>query len=795
MKHDAGVVRDSIMVLQTEREQFPTAKTYLMGPTGYTIKTYNAGTYFQANELALDDIHELGRVLDAIRDPVHRMLVIRGTEKSPDSVLKRRNNPTYVECPHHWLMIDFDGVQVDGGVNVTNPEPAIRSAIERHLPDYFQGVTCVWQLSSSAGLKPAAGLKVHLWFWLSRPISNDEGKRWSRRCVPENDPSLFQRVQPHFVSDPKFVGMPDPVPQRMGLLGGERDEVPFPDDWTIGAPPPPEKIVNVTAGRLERFAKRLKRKRDNVDAENGETLLKICRGEAFADPGDREPTIYRLSLVIAEEFPSADPDATATIFAPSLAALEKMAPRDPPLTVEDVAERLRRALGAEEKPEWVEGLVCGAEGGRKSSLGNTLHVLARHPDWSGVLAWDEFAEGVTKRKLPPIRPQDAGSKQELGDWTDDDTNRCVSWLGSFAGFEPARQHVEEAVRTVAKKIMVHPVRDYLRSCEWDGVARLDLLLPHYFGTEDTAYTRKIGACWMISGVARIYQPGAQADHMLVLEGRQGSRKSTGLEALAGGAAWFADTGVEIGSKDSYQSLRRKWIYEFGELDSLKRSEVTKVKNFLSARSDYYRESYGHRNRDFPRQCIFAGSTNEENYLLDRSGNRRFWPAACIRDVDIEAIRRDRNMLWAEARVRYERGELWYIADRNLEAIAEEEQAARVAPDDWAPAVQKYLETTDTDIGQVGITTAEILEHALKLKPDQIQHWGSIRAGHVLTELGWQRRQVDTGTKDSKGRRIRLWKYFWPTVWADGVVREVPGDAKRQVRLEARAKMVAGMKPS
>jgi putative DNA primase/helicase len=237
--------------------------------------------------------------------------------------------------------------------------------------------------------------------------------------------------------------------------------------------------------------------------------------------------------------------------------------------------------------------------------------------------------------------------------------------------------------------------------------------------------------------------------MLTLEGAQGVGKSTGLEALVG-AQWFADTGLRIGDKDSLQALRGKWLYEFGELDAFKGREATAIKAFVSARSDYYRPSYARRARDFKRQIVFAGTTNEHEYLPDRTGNRRFWPVTCHR-VNVAAIRADRDQLWAEAFHLYRSGQAWHVDSAELGAVVAEQQAAREVGDDWDTLVSKWLRDPVRRPHE-GVSTADAAQGALGLRSAELTKSASIRIGNVLRRLGYDRRQVRVGDE-------RAWLYF------------------------------------
>jgi len=409
---------------------------------------------------------------------------------------------------------------------------------------------------------------------------------------------------------------------------------------------------------------------------------------------------------------------------------------------------------------WTRGLIRNQEGNPRKLVANVMHVLELHPECAGVFAYDSFKESVVLTKAPPMREQDRPSEYELGAFTETDATRISAWFQDEIGIDATREMVIEAVVAVAEKHKKHPVREYLRALRWDSAERLEMMLPRYFGAPDNKYTRAIGRKFMIGAVARVEQPGCKADTMIVLEGKQGTFKSTAAKVLA--VDWYADTGVTIGEKDSYQALRGVWLYEFAELAGVKASAVERVKNFLSSASDHYRPSYGRGFRDFPRQTVFIATTNEENYLVDRTGNRRFWPVRCGK-VDVDALKIDRDQLWAEAVHLYNKGEKWHIDSLELAALCEAEQAERQAPDDWVPLVEEWLKSPTvpdpTSVGRdivrrrlvvsEGVTTDEVLLGAIQMRPAELTSHASVRAGKVLRELGFTPRQ-----KREHGERIR-----------------------------------------
>jgi putative DNA primase/helicase len=168
--------------------------------------------------------------------------------------------------------------------------------------------------------------------------------------------------------------------------------------------------------------------------------------------------------------------------------------------------------------------------------------------------------------------------------------------------------------------------------------------------------------WLIQAVARALNPGCKADTVLILRGRQGSGKSTSLSILGGD--WFRDTPIDLASKDRFSALQGAWIYELAELDSLRRAEAQTLKAFVSSQRDSYRPSYGRNTRDVPRTTVFAGTTNDDEFLQDATGSRRWWVIETT-TCDAQTLRQDRDQLWAEAVHAYRQGEGWHL-DTDLE---------------------------------------------------------------------------------------------------------------------------------
>lgn len=423
-------------------------------------------------------------------------------------------------------------------------------------------------------------------------------------------------------------------------------------------------------------------------------------------------------------------------------------------------------------------LALNKSGLPKKNLANTIDLLSLHEAWQGVVAYDEFRQCVVKLRAPPVRDQDEPTASKTGEWTEADSVRTCAWLSSrtFPGhrLDTDVSMVDRALLAVSERNVFHPVRDWFDRIQWDGKQRLDGLFPKYFRAHDTQFTREAGKRWMISAVARIFRPGCQVKYMPVLESPQDYGKSTGLQALIGagadGSSWYADTGLTIGNKDSYQCLRAKLGYEWSDLNTMRTArDIESLKGFISSVSDNYRPTWGRRNKDFPRQCVFIGTTNEERWLADPTGGSRFWPIRCYPlHILREELAQDRELLWAEAVARFKSNERWWFdaaQEPDMMAAAREEQAERRESDPWKELVGKWLKTPTIPDGQgtgtrsivradEGVNSTTILLGALDMKKGDCNRSHETRLGYVMKDLGWVRRQVrDAGKREYRFFRV------------------------------------------
>jgi predicted P-loop ATPase len=477
---------------------------------------------------------------------------------------------------------------------------------------------------------------------------------------------------------------------------------------------------------LRRLAKKWQKSASTEKQDLGERLGQVADGVAYADAGSRDDCTWRLVCALSKALPQAEPDSLAELFGPSVDLMGEPS-RD------SVREKFVRVFG---ESTYVASLVRGDGGKPLGTLGNAITVLEHHRDMAGLVGWNERSMRVVLRRPPPW---DIGGTYPR-EMRDDDGSRLSQWLGVL-DVQVSGAVATEALVSASKLHSFDPFVDWLNGLAWDGRERLDAWLVRYAGAADSPYVRSVGAKWVISAVARAYVPGAKVDTMLILEGDQGARKSTLLNALVGDD-YFGDSLGDISNKDSCLQLQGPVVIEIAELESFDRREAEAVKAFLARRYDRFRAPYGRVVQEHPRRVIIAGSTNEEHYLKDRTGHRRFWPVACG-ECDPAGVVAVRAQLWAEAVVRYRAGEQWWLTPDENE-MAKAEQEGREAGDPWDAVVGAAIAKDATEV-----RVPELLSDALMIPVGLQTRAHEMRLGTVLRRLGWARRQVWDGRKNAR----------------------------------------------
>lgn len=399
------------------------------------------------------------------------------------------------------------------------------------------------------------------------------------------------------------------------------------------------------------------------------------------------------------------------------------------------------------------------KGNKQVTVNNFVNAFKSDPLLNGLLAYDMLKETIVF-----TRPSFTAKGSKKGDLVNDtDISIIKGRIERMHGiYNDAK--LNDAIEQVSSDNAFHPIKLYLESLTWDGVPRIDTFLVDYMGAENNAYTREAFRKMLLAAVTRIYEPGRKFDTALVLYSEQGVGKSTLIQRLSKG--WFNDSLTNLSGKESYEAIQFAWLVELAELSALRKSDVEAVKNFISKREDTYRGAYARRVKTHKRQCVFFGSTNDDEFLKDATGNRRFFP------VEVKRTRKTRlifepefdaivDQLWAEAMEGYMLGETLTLSDE-AEAIAGgtreeftertpiqgliEEYLDRLFPADYEDRfLAQRLDFLNGDLGEEGTETKnsfsliELWTEALGRRKDEYTVVKARELSNAVKALkGWKR---------------------------------------------------------
>lgn len=379
--------------------------------------------------------------------------------------------------------------------------------------------------------------------------------------------------------------------------------------------------------------------------------------------------------------------------------------------------------------EWLADMDVDKHGNYQSTINNVLLVMANDPYLRGRFALDAFERREVALKDLPWRKITYATRY-LIDADDASIRHYLEKAYRITGVNK----VEDALKIAMLGSAVHPVREYLEGLEWDGVDRIDTLLIDYLGARDNEYVRAVTRKTLVAAVTRIYRPGVKFDNMLTIVGAQGIGKSSLIGKLGG--KWFSDSLGDLKGKEPLEQIQGVWLVEMGELAGLRKADVETIKHFLSKREDRYRVAYGKRTENFPRQCVFFGTTNTRDFLRDPSGNRRFWPVDVretepVRSVFTDLTPAEVGQIWAEAVVLYQEGEALHLSPE-LEEMAAAEQAAHSEHDERTGMIEKYLDTLLPEKWEELGT----FERRAWLAGDELQVVGTVQRNRVCVGEIW-----------------------------------------------------------
>jgi predicted P-loop ATPase len=320
-------------------------------------------------------------------------------------------------------------------------------------------------------------------------------------------------------------------------------------------------------------------------------------------------------------------------------------------------------------------------------------------------------------------------------WNEHDTNKLMVVLQSMYEFTNLTKAVtEDAINYIAQLDIRNEPQDWLNSLEWDGKQRIDNFFIRAMEAESNSWSLTVSKNFWLSMAARILHNGCQVDEMVVLESKQGTRKTTALRLIAG--EYYGEANADIASKDFDQGLRGKIIVEFGELSNIKKTDVEVIKRKITSTADQYRPSYGRTVGKFPRTCIFVGTTNEKEYLVDMTGNRRFNPLR-VGQTDVNYIKENRDQLFAEAAHRIKNQEPWWIYNDDE---AREQREDRRVVDEW----ENEIESIVTRLDENNFIQTKDIYFQLGGNIDKLDKPTTARINKILRLLGYERKKVRLG---------------------------------------------------
>lgn len=385
-------------------------------------------------------------------------------------------------------------------------------------------------------------------------------------------------------------------------------------------------------------------------------------------------------------------------------------------------------------PRWeAMGLILSTQGNPLPTLDNAVRVLEHDPNLAGRIWYDTFLGRVLHTWGVDTPAQ----------WTDADDLRLTLYLQRDIGIgKLAKGTAADAAVTYARRETRNCAYDWLDGLRWDGRERLNLVATRGFGAKDDEYNAAVCRNLILAMVKRIFLPGCKWDYMPIFEGRQGIGKSQALNILGG--EWFAELHLSWENKDFFDALKGKMLLEIGEIHAFKQSDVDRIKGIVSCATDRYRASYGRHTEDFPRSCVFAGTTNRDNWNRDDTGARRFWPILCGA-IDHVWLRENREQLFAEAVHRIRDGASYWEVPW---AQANAEQDERREVDTWEEILR------DWTIGKNRLRMSELLADGLKIEVGRQTLSDLQRAGRAMKAIGWKK--IVPTYPGPNGKREKIW---------------------------------------
>jgi predicted P-loop ATPase len=369
-----------------------------------------------------------------------------------------------------------------------------------------------------------------------------------------------------------------------------------------------------------------------------------------------------------------------------------------------------------------------------SNASNVKRVFDRCDDFRGFSFYDEFKQRIYS----------TWKTKKIHEITEADLINILIFLQDKIGLQNIKkEHVFQALLDYSHNHSINGPRDWFESLIWDGQPRISDFFPSIFGADPSPYTLAAGRNFWIAMIARIYEPGCQHDHVPMIYGKQGIGKSQAFRMIAG-PEWFGEASfAKIHNPNYLQILQGRLIIEFADLAGLSRQDEEAVKKFITDRLDPYRTPYDRLDANHPRQCVFIGTTNRDQFSRDETGARRWWPIHCKGNVSLSLIDKYREQFFAEAVHCYKQKEKWHIMPTDSTIIAQESCREE---DERESLISQYL------VSRNSVTLSEVIVDCLKGNPLEISKH-QISIGKCLRAIGFEK---ENNQKDVNGAKKRLW---------------------------------------
>jgi hypothetical protein len=721
-----------------------------------TIQQYDLAKWFSVSQHNVTDIHELSALLSRLESD-SKACIIRGTPKSEIDLGRsaRRIIDNFDDKPLHTVLVEIDNYAPVINDPLLESEDAALEYINECLPAPFQNASFHWQLSNSAGTPGKTHiLKAHLWFFLERPYTSAELRAWAVSANLPLDRSVFQSVQIHYTSAPVFeTGCSNPVGKRSGLYEGLWDQVPLDID------------TSALDLRVQSARKRGERIADVKDPVANWIYKQWDTWGELANGG----IVITCPFESQHSQPRRDND-TSTCYFPagtnsyaegSFVCLHDHC-RDLPksaflceigYTDSQFAE-LAAAPSSEEGGVDTDGVPPFSRLKNGTIIANLTNVkmALERADMAGVMIRKDVFKEMIVWSVDAEHPV----------WvpiTDTDLTELRLRLETI-GFQTVKKdHMRDMVHHHASKHTMDSAKDWIASLKWDGVPRIDTFWIDHFGVADDArgYARAVGAYAWTALAGRSLCPGIQADMVPILAGRQGLGKSRGLAAMSPDPEFAAYMSFADKDIDKARKMRGRMLVELPELHGLRSREREEIKAWVTRSFEEWTPKWDEMNTVFKRRCVFFGTTNDNDFLDDPTGERRWLPLAVgvqpgFTDVNVQGIQAVCDQLWAEAAVRFAANGVEWSAAHNLSSVEHERYKAE---DTWTEAVHTWLDSptlegeTHRETGM--FTTLDVARGALDIPARLAKHTDQRRIGKVLRDAGYV-----MGVKRVDGKPKRVW---------------------------------------